>query len=106
MPFDRLPGVLLPLAYLLAVLVLSVLGTWWLVRQERKDPSSYTRSPEYLASWRARSASWQESYDDVLLDAAEAAHEAALRAVDVDAEVAVAEAALVEAARRNAVFHP
>ena len=42
MPFDRLPGALLPLTYLLAVLVLSALGTWWLVRKERKESSSYT----------------------------------------------------------------
>jgi len=100
MPSDRLIGLLLPLAFLAAFVGIPA-ALWW----ERRRPSSYTRSPEYLA-WQDRTSSWQASYDDVVLDAAEAAHEAALRAVDVDAEVAVAEAALVEAARRNAVFHP
>ncbi|MFF1298108.1 MULTISPECIES: hypothetical protein [unclassified Streptomyces] len=100
MPSDRLIGLLLPLAFLVAFVGIPV-AFWW----ERRRPSSYTRSPEYLA-WGERSSSWQESYDDVVLDAEEAAHEAALRAVDVKAEVEVAEAALVEAARRNVLYRP
>jgi hypothetical protein len=79
MSADRLPGALLPLLYLLAVLVLSAGGFVWAVRQERRNPTSYSRRPEVLASWRAMSAAQQEAHDNAALDAAEAAEVVAAR---------------------------
>ena len=103
MPFDRLPGALLPLTYLLAVLVLSALGTWWVVRKERKEPSSYTRSAEYLASmtaWRKLSAAAQEAVDNAALDMAEQA--------EIDAREDAQEAArfLDDRVRVSSLYHP
>lgn len=79
MSADRLPGALLPLLYLLAVLVLSAVGVVWAVRQERRNPTSYSRRPEVVESWRVMSAAQQEAYDNAVLDAAEAAEAAAAR---------------------------
>lgn len=66
------------LAWVLLSFLLSAswVGTRWLVRRERRRPTSYTRSAEYLAGvakWRSLSAREQEAYDNAVLDAAEAA---------------------------------
>ncbi|MFF0009549.1 hypothetical protein ACFYQT_39845 [Streptomyces tibetensis] len=86
MSADRLPGALLPLLYLFALLVVSAAGLVWVVCQERRDPSAYSRRPEVLESWRAMSSAEQEAHDTAVLDAAEAAElaagEAAERAVE------------------------
>jgi hypothetical protein len=62
-----------------AILMVSVVGTvlavWW----ERRRPSSYSRRPEVLESWRAMSAAQQEAHDNAALDAAEAAENVAAR---------------------------
>ena len=62
-----------------AVLIVSVVGAWLAVWWERRRPSSYSRRPEVLASWRAMSAAQQEAYDIAVLDAAEAAENVAAR---------------------------
>lgn len=62
-----------------AILIVAVIGTvlalWW----ERRRPSSYTRRPEVLEAWRSMSADAQEAHDNAVLDAAEAAENAAAR---------------------------
>jgi hypothetical protein len=62
-----------------AILIVSVLGTvlavWW----ERRRPTSYSRRPEVLASWRALSTEAQAARDSAALNAAEAAEVAAAR---------------------------
>lgn len=109
MPVDRLPGVFLPLLYVLAVLVLSAVGAVWVLRREREDPSSYSRlgvpvhlpgegpSPE---EWAGMSTEEQEAWDNASLDAAEQA--------ELDAEDDAREAAefLAQRAQANALFHP
>jgi hypothetical protein len=89
-----------------AVLVVSVAGVvvslWW----EKRRPSSFTRRrPDALAAWHSLPAGAQEAVDKAVLDAAEAAEAAAKAAVAraVDAQM---EAAIQEAAKRNALFHP
>jgi hypothetical protein len=79
MSADRLPGALLPLLYLLALLVMSAAGVVWVVREERRNPSAYSRRPEVLESWRAMSTEAQEAHDNAELDAAEAAEVVAAR---------------------------
>lgn len=76
MPADRFPGALLPLLYLIAVLVLSAAGAVWVVRQERRSPTSYSRRPDVLDSWRGLSTADQEAVDNAALDAQEAVEEA------------------------------
>jgi len=71
MSVDRLPGLGLPLVFLVAVLAVPVM-LW----RERRRPSSYTRSREFLAGvrrWRGLSAVEQAAFDSAVLDAAEAA---------------------------------
>ena len=72
----RILGALLPVALLLFA---SVVGTWWLAQRERRRPSSYSRRPEVLARWREMSAEAQAAHDTAVLDAAEAAENAAAR---------------------------
>lgn len=109
MSADRLPGAVLPLLYVLAVLVLSGVGAVLVLRRERRDPSSCTRlgvpvglpgegpSPE---EWAGMSAVEQEAWDNASLDAAEQA--------ELDAEDGAREAAqfLAQRAEDNALFHP
>jgi hypothetical protein len=77
-----------------AVLLLSLAGSFFVVRQEKRHPSSYSRRPDVLAAWRAMSAAAQEAHDHAVLDAADAA------------ENAVARAAVEHAAKTNALFRP
>jgi hypothetical protein len=100
MSADRLPGALLPLLYLLAVLVLSAGGFVWALRQERRNPTSYSRRPEVLASWRAKSTAEQAAHDNAVLNAAEAAEEAVRRAVDLQVQRAVEDAVRTYSLRR------
>lgn len=75
MSVDRLPGLILPLVFLIALA-----GIPWMLRRERRRPSPYTHSPEYLraaATWSQKSTAEQEAYDNAVLDAAEAAERAA-----------------------------
>jgi hypothetical protein len=66
-----------------AVLLVSAIGTalylWW----EKRRPSSYSRRPEVLASWRAMSAQAQRADDVAALDVAEAAERLAARQAEV-----------------------
>lgn len=75
MSADRLPGLILPLVFLIAVV-----GVWWALRRERREPTSYTRRPDVLEAWREMSAAQQEAYDNAQLNAAESAEVAAARA--------------------------
>lgn len=100
MPVDRVPGLILPLIYLVAGV-----GVWWALRRERREPTSYTQTPmssggmPTLAEWRAMSTAEQEAYDNAVLDAAEAAEEAVRRAVDAQVQRAIE-----DAARRSSLF--
>lgn len=86
----------MPFSYVLAVLVLSAAGTWWMVRLERRHLSSYSRQPDVLADWHALPTEVQRAHDTAVLDAQEAAE----RVVDRDA------LELELRAQTNAVFHP
>ncbi|MEV5703064.1 hypothetical protein AB0L55_36985 [Streptomyces anthocyanicus] len=65
--------------WLLGLLSVSAVGTWWLVLMERRRPSSYSRrqAARHLAGWRALPTSVQAACDDEALDAAEAEETAA-----------------------------
>lgn len=80
----RLVGSALPVLLLVAALV----GCWWVVREERRSPSSYTRRP----SGPAGEPGGAVGDDNAVPNAAEAAEVAAARAA--------------EAAKRNALFRP
>jgi hypothetical protein len=89
-----------------AILLIAVAGVplmlWW----ERRRPTSYTRRRQgALAAWHALPTGAQEAVDNIALDAAEAAEAAAKESVAraVDAQM---EAAVLEAVKRNALFHP
>jgi hypothetical protein len=86
---------------IVGVLVLSGAGTWWVIRRERKHPSSYTRGGD-LAWWGLLSAEEQEAADLASLDMAEQA--------EMDARADAAEAAdllaVETAARINVLNHP
>jgi hypothetical protein len=75
------------------VYVLSALAMWPVLWWERRRPTAYSRRPEVLAAWRGMPAAVQEAHDTAVLDAAEAAEEAARRAVE-------------GAARTNALYRP
>lgn len=92
MSADRLPGLFLPVVFLIAMVGLALV-LW----RERRRASSAARRPDVLAEWRRLPASVQEAYDTAALDAAEAADRAAARA---------AERAVEEASRTNALYRP
>lgn len=95
----RILGVLLPL-----VLLVAAAGIPWMLRRERRHPTSYSRRPggdQVLAVWRSMPAVEQEAADTAVLNAQEAAEDAVRRAVEVRERAAV-----LEAAKRNALFHP
>ncbi|MFE6412640.1 hypothetical protein ACFVOR_37535 [Streptomyces sp. NPDC057837] len=81
------------------LLLIALFGTWWVVRQERRKPTSYTRQEPSPAQWRAMSTVEQEAYDNAVLDAAEAAEVAVRRAVDAQVQQAIE-----DAARRSSLF--
>jgi len=87
---------------IVVVLVLSGVGTWWVIRRERRAPSSYSRRPDVLAGWHAMSAAEQEDVDTASLDLAEQA-EIDARADAVDAAGVLA---VETAARINVLHHP
>ncbi|MBZ6211596.1 hypothetical protein KVH31_34440 [Streptomyces olivaceus] len=62
---------------LLVVLAVSAVGSVWVVRRERRRPSSYSRRPDVLAGWRALPSEVQAAHDEAALDAAEAAERVA-----------------------------
>lgn len=66
-----------PVLWLAAVLLVSAVGTPFVLWWERRRPSSYSRRPEVLAAWRAQSAAVQEAHDNAVLDAAQNAAERA-----------------------------
>jgi hypothetical protein len=92
MSADRLPGLVLPAVFLIAVVGVAVV-LWW----ERRRSSSSARRLEVLADWHRMPTSVQEAYDTAALDAAEAAECAAAQA---------AERAVQDAARTNALYQP
>lgn len=112
MSSDRVPGAVLPLLYLIAVLLLSAAGAWWALRQERRKPTSYMRHMSVqeaearvaagdvpsLEEWRGLD---QVAWDDAALRAGAAAEERA----KADA-VEVAEFAACRMAQINVEFHP
>ncbi len=53
-------GLLAPVVYLLAAV-----GVVWMLRKERRSPSAYTRSPEYLAAVEHRSVEPKAPGDDL-----------------------------------------
>jgi hypothetical protein len=67
-------GLSLPGIYLLALVGTPVV-LWW----EKRHPSSYSRRPEVVESWREMSTAEQEAHDNAVLDAAEAAENVAAR---------------------------
>jgi hypothetical protein len=91
----RLVGAFVPVL----LLVIAGVGTWWVLRQERRE-SSYARrgvpvelgGEPSLEEWRQMSTKAQAAYDNSVLDAAESADATAAR--------------MAEAAKRNALFHP
>lgn len=88
---------------LVVIYLRAAVGVGRMLRQERRDPSSYTRSPEYLgalAAWQSMSTAEQEAVDEAAMDRAEQA--------DMDARQDAAEAAefLAHRARANALYHP
>lgn len=66
-----------PVLWLAAVLLVSAVGTPFVLWWERRRPSSYSRRLEVLAAWRAQSAAVQEAHDNAVLDAAQNAAERA-----------------------------
>lgn len=68
-----------PVLWLAAVLLVSAVGTPFVLWWERRRPSSYSRRPEVLAAWRALPTEVQEAHDNAVLDAAQAAENAATR---------------------------
>ncbi|MGW0556049.1 hypothetical protein ACWDZ6_17880 [Streptomyces sp. NPDC002926] len=82
----RLIGALIPVS----LLVISGVGTWWVLRQERSRPSSFTRRgvPVHLGGkpsleeWRQMSTKTHGANDTALLDTAESAEATAARLVD------------------------
>jgi hypothetical protein len=108
MSADRFPGATLPLLYVIAVLLLSAVGTVWVLRWEKAHPSSYPAQEAALEAagvasldgWLALPTDDQEAADTASLDEAE---QAELDAVDGARESA---AELVARAQINAQFHP
>jgi hypothetical protein len=62
-----------------AILLVSAVGTVLHLLWERRRPSSYSRRPDVLARWRGMSTEAQAAADNAVLDAAEAAENAAAR---------------------------
>jgi hypothetical protein len=65
-----------------AVLVGSLLGTALMLWLERRRPTSYTRNPAYwdaMTAWRSMSTEAQAAHDQAVLNASEAAENAAAR---------------------------
>ncbi|MGP3738005.1 hypothetical protein ACTWJ9_33385 (plasmid) [Streptomyces sp. GDS52] len=78
-----------PEVWVLALLAMSLASTWWLVRRERRRPTAYSRSAEFLAgvaAWRSMSVRAQAAHDEAVLDAAEAAAARAVPPVVRNAE--------------------
>jgi hypothetical protein len=98
------------------VLALSGVGTWWVIRRERKNPTSYTRRAGALADWQAKSVSEQTEADDAALDTGERAEQGWVRRrwewrqwqpdTVADASEAAGELAVELAARNNVLNHP
>ncbi|GGW56401.1 hypothetical protein GCM10010503_36910 [Streptomyces lucensis JCM 4490] len=82
----RLGGALVPVS----LLVIAVVGIWWVLRQERRRPSSHARRgvPVHLGGepspeeWRQMSTEAQGAYDTAVLNAAESAETTAARSAD------------------------
>ena len=95
----RILGGLLPL-----VLLVAAAGIPWMLRWERRHPTSYTRRPAVapeLASWRALSAEDQEAADTAVLNRGE---QADLDAVDNAREAA--QVAVERAVQINTLTRP
>lgn len=109
MPVDELIVRSLPLAFLLlSGLFCGVSALLGRARRRRglSAPGVYPGSREQagdlnLGWWRSLSAAEQEAADNAVLAANEDAGEAVRRAVDVQVEAAIA-----DAVKRNALFHP
>jgi hypothetical protein len=63
--------------WLLGLLVVSAAGWWWEARRERRRPSSYSHQPDALTAWRSLPNEVQAAHENAVLDAAEAAENAA-----------------------------
>lgn len=100
MPAARVLGASIPLFLLLA----AVVGAWWVVREERRNPSSYPERAARrsdLEGWDALSTQEQEAADTAALDLAEQA--------ELDAEDDAREAAQFAVYRMgqvNALYRP
>jgi hypothetical protein len=92
MSADRLPGLVLPAVFLIAVVGVAVV-LWW----ERRRSSSPARRRDVLADWHGLPTSVQEACDTAVLDAAEA---------DERMAGEHAERAVQNAARTNALYRP
>jgi hypothetical protein len=112
MPVSRFPNDLVTaglLVALLVVLIVAGVGTWWALRRENREPTSYTRlgvpvdlpgegpSPE---QWAAMSTAEQEAFDNAALDEGEQAE------IDAAADARDAAGFLAEQVRINAQYHP
>lgn len=96
----RLLGALVPVS----LFVIAAVGAWWVLREERRNPTSYTRksaaavparTPMYLGGeptpeeWEGMTTAGREAYDTAVLNAAEVDEDAARRAGEVAVERAV-----------------
>ncbi|NUS82756.1 MAG: hypothetical protein HOY75_08380 [Streptomyces sp.] len=82
------------------VMLVAVVGVWWMLRRERRNPTSYTRRPDVLADWDALSTAEQEAVDEAALDVGEQA--------EIDARCDAGEAArfLADQVRINVLYRP
>jgi hypothetical protein len=112
MPVSRFPDDLVTaglLVALLVVLIVAGVGTWWALRKENQEPTSYTRpgvpvdlpgegpSPE---EWERMSTAEQEAFDNAALDEAEQAE------IDAAADAQDFAQFLADRVRINALYRP
>ena len=89
----RLLGALVPVS----LFVIAAVGAWWVLREERRNPTSYTRksaaavparTPMYLGGeptpeeWEGMATAGREAYDTAVLNAAEVGSVETLQVAD------------------------
>jgi hypothetical protein len=108
MPVSRFPDDLVTAGLLMALLVVLIVagvGTWWALRRENQEPTSYTRlgvpgegpSPE---QWERMSTAEQEEFDNAALDEAEQAE------IDAAADAQDFAQFLADRVQINALYRP
>jgi short subunit dehydrogenase-like uncharacterized protein len=112
MPVSRFPNDLVTAWLVVAVLVALIVagvGTWWALRKENQEPTSYTRlgvpvdlpgegpSPE---EWERMSTAEQEEFDNAALDEVEQAE------IDAAADAQDFAQFLADRVQINALYRP